>query len=537
VSATPVTLPRLPDHRGRGAAVLAWSLGFAFAVAGHLDCRAQEPAAHAADTSAGASPEADVLRLGALRLQACEIGAPRANGATTQAAYCTRFEVPEDWAQPQGRHISLRVAIVRSLAQEADRDIVTFLDGGPGGAASEDYPALAGALAPLRKHHHILLIDQRGTGGSNLLSCGEALAFDADRRPGTVVRGSEEAHKDQATRIHACLAKLADRAAPQFYATSDAIRDLEAVRLALGGAPLDLVGVSYGTRVAQQYAAQYPDAVRSVVLDSAVPNRLVLLSEHARNLEDAVQRRLAQCTADPPCKERFGDSYASLREVLARLRVQPQSALVPDPQSFELKKQNLGPDELAALVRFYMYSAATSVLLPYVIHEAHEGRTAPLLGQTQLVVGDIADRMSGGMAASVLCTEDADLLQERAQDEQTLLGVGAIRAARAACAVWPHGARPPGFHEPFRSQVPVLVLAGEFDPVTPRKYGEEIVAQLGRARLLVAPGQGHAVIGAGCLPRLVNEFVQKLDPANLDDACLQRLGSSAPFLTVNGPAP
>jgi fermentation-respiration switch protein FrsA (DUF1100 family) len=112
-----------------------------------------------------------------------------------------------------------------------------------------------------------------------------------------------------------------------------------------------------------------------------------------------------------------------------------------------------------------------------------------------------------------------------------------VRAARIACQVWPHRPRPADFHRPFASATPVLVLSGEFDPVTPPRYGTEIAAPLPHARVLLAPGQGHAVIGAGCMPKLVADFVEHLDPAALDDACLKELGDTPAFLDVNGAAP
>lgn len=450
-------------------------------------------------------------------------------------AFCTDFAVPEDWDRPAGRQIHLRVAMVRAQAAEADHDVVVFLDGGPGGAATQDYPAVAGGLAPLRKRHHVLLIDQRGTGSSNPLDCDDPPSLDEAEPAADARRAADRAAPLE--RVRRCAERLVPRAAPQFYATTDAIRDLEAVRLALGAPLLDLVGVSYGTRVAQQYAQRYPGAVRSLVLDGPVPNSLVLLSEHARNLEDVVQRRLQRCRDDPPCFARYGDSYAALRQVQSQLRRQPKQVPMHDPQSFALVSRTLGVDELAALVRFYTYSAATSALLPYVIAEAQAGRYAPLLGQAQLVANDVAEHLNGGMSASVLCTEDADLLQERPQDADTLLGAGIVSEARRACAVWPHRQRPADFHEAFRGPMPVLVLAGEFDPVTPPRYGAQIVRDLPHARMLLAPGQGHAVIGVGCMPRLVSAFVQRLDLEHLDDRCLQALGETAAFVGVNGAPP
>ena len=173
---------------------------------------------------------------------------------------------------------------------------------------------MAPALAPLRKRHHILLVDQRGTGASNPLDCEDDLTLEGDKPDRRAVPPAlgDAAAQQAATRR--CLAALAPRAAPQFYATTDAVRaDLEAVRQALGGHALDLVGVSYGTRVAQQYRVRYPQAVRSIVLDSPVPNRVALLSEHARNLEAALQQRLALWWRDTglcPTLWRFGGGPA-----------------------------------------------------------------------------------------------------------------------------------------------------------------------------------------------------------------------------------
>lgn len=539
----PEAAARVPGRRARPAAVTSHAARLVTLLVSMQAALLLLPAWAAPGTPPQAAA-AQTWRVGTLDLHPCEIGGQSATGVPSQSAYCTRFDVPEDWAAPGGRHIALRVALVRSLALEAERDMVVFLDGGPGGAATEDYAAVASALRPLRKHHDILLVDQRGTGGSNPLSCGDELVLDADKPAPPHRRGKgadagalEPSEREQLARIRQCLDTLAARAAPQFYTTTDAVRDLAAVRQALGSPPFDLVGVSYGTRVAQQYAARYPQSVRSIVLDSPVPNRLVLLSEFAVNLEDALQRRLARCAAEPACARRYGDSYHKLHEVLDRLRRNPQPVEMHDPQSFDLERETLSADDLAGLVRFYLYASSTSALLPLVIDEAASGRYAPLLSQAKLMAGDISEKLNGGMSASVLCAEDADLLHEQPQDERTVLGSGMVRSARVACQVWPHRPRPADFHRAFVTSVPVLVLGGEFDPVTPPRYGTEIAAALAHARVLVAPGQGHAVIGIGCMPKLVGDFVEHLDPAGLDAGCLEALGDTPAFLNVNGAAP
>jgi len=265
----------------------------------------------------------------------------------------------------------------------------------------------------------VLLIDQRGTGGSSPLDCGD---------------GENSGAAPDPEQLRECVRRLAPRAAPQFYATVDAVEDLEAVRNMLGSPPLDLIGVSYGTRVAQQYARKYARAVRAMVLDSAVPNGLAIGSEHAGNLESVLRELFARCRASAACAERYDDPYQTLRRVQARLRAQPQKLSLRDPYTFRVQEKIITADSLAQLVRIYTYSPYTAALLPYVLQQADHGDYAPLMGQAQVVVGDVAEGLSGGMALSVSCAEDADRLRLDAADSDTVLGNGLIRGLLAVAA-------------------------------------------------------------------------------------------------------
>jgi pimeloyl-ACP methyl ester carboxylesterase len=491
------------------------------------------PARHAAPSTASTTSPPDQLRLGTLLLTRCEIGRRGVAGVGTSNAYCTRFDVPEDWDTPSGRHIGLRVAIVKGAAARSDSDLVTFLDGGPGGAATEDYPAMVPALALLRERRDILLVDQRGTGGSNALAC--PWNNDAHQPSSSLANSGDIASSMQL--VQRCLAQVRSFAAPEHYTTTDAIRDLEAVRQALGAPRLNLVGLSYGTRVAQQYAARYPASVRSVVLDSVVPNALALGSDHARNLERALQSLSARCNADEHCRQSFGDSYATLYRLRERLRAQPQSLTARDPSSFEPLKLEFGAEDLAAIVRFNTYSPLTAALLPLTLYQADHGNYAPLLGQKKWISDDLGSQITGGMELSVVCAEDAELLAVRPEDAATLLGNDQIAKIQSACTVWPRGHRPAQFHEPFTSALPVLLLAGQYDPVTPPAYATDLLRTLTDARLLLAPGQGHGVIGAGCMPKLVRQFIEDLKPRSLDDRCLLQLGDTPAFVDFNGASP
>jgi pimeloyl-ACP methyl ester carboxylesterase len=490
------------------------------------------PATRAVATNTVAA-NVDSLVLGQLTLLPCEIGAA---GQATLQAYCTQFAVAENHADSAGRKIQLKVAVLRSTSAQPDADLVTFLDGGPGGAATQDFPAIAGAFGPLLQHHHVLLIDQRGTGGSNSLDCPLLMEQTKHNSNAELELMAADPQRAEAA-LRDCLSEVSRKADPQFYTTSDAVLDLEAVRQALGSPRLNLIGVSYGTRMAQQYAGHFPGSVRSIVLDSAVPNTLVLGQDHARNLEQALKAQFALCSAQLECKQRFGDPYAQLQTLRARLRAKPVTVKVPDPNTYQLSERTLTSARLAGLVRLYTYNGYTSALMPLMIDEALKGNYAPLLGQEQLVTGDVSNRMTGGMGLSVNCSEDADLLTTNEADRDTVMGNSIIELLQSACAIWPHRQRPADFHHAFTSNLPVLILAGELDPVTPPRYGAEILKTLSNARLLTAPGQGHGVITARCMAELVNEFVTTLNAKSLDATCLEKLQPPPVFLNYNGAAP
>jgi len=201
---------------------------------------------------AGAAPAKPATwRLGTLTLTACDLAQP--NTGLSTPAWCAKFPVPENRADPHSRKIELNLAVLRSSSPVADPDMLVFLAGGPGQAATEAARTIAPVFGPLLAHHHVLLLDQRGTGGSNALDCPKQDDTGA---------GDTGTNLDAATvRRDAlgCLAAVRHHADPRYYTTTEAVQDLEDVRRALGAPSFDLVGVSYGTRVAQQYLRSFPD--------------------------------------------------------------------------------------------------------------------------------------------------------------------------------------------------------------------------------------------------------------------------------------
>ena len=468
------------------------------------------------------APDAQARKLGSLEFKPCSLSAPFSGESLP--AQCTTLAVPENPAAPAGRKIKLKLAWIPAEREDAaEPDPVLMLAGGPGQSALESYPGASRAFADLRKKRHIVLVDQRGTGGSNALTCKENL--DESQLP------SPEVARDYTQR---CVDSLLKRADPRFYTTTEAIQDLESVRKAIGAPQLNLVGISYGTRVAQQYAARYPATTRTIVLDSVAPNSLVLGNEFARNLEDALDLQFARCAKTPACVQRLGDPRAKLQALMAKLETDPPLVTYRDGITGESKQDTLTPALVTGLVRMYAYMPMASALLPLQLNEAANGRYDALMALSQMLNTQMSESITMGMQLSVICSEDGSELKANPADEGTLLGNDFAKYLSAQCSVWPKGTRPANFRAPLKTPVPALLLSGEFDPVTPPRYGDEVVKTLKNGRHLVLRGQGHNVIGIGCMPRLMAKFVDGADAKVLDATCLDRLPYTPPFTGFHG---
>lgn len=461
-------------------------------------------------------------RLGRLVFEPCTLTSPQLN--TSLSAQCSTLQVAENPDAPDGRQIDLRIAWVQAEnPAAAEPDPVFMLAGGPGQSAIQTFPQVQMAFADVLKNRHVILLDQRGTGDSNLLACPQTDADGQDSSP--------EAMRKMA---QTCAAALSQKADLRYYTTTDAVRDLDAVRQAIGADKINLMGISYGTRVAQQYALRHPQHTRSVLLDSVVPNSQPLGSIFARNLDDALALYFAQCQHDADCRAKLGDTRAQLDALLARLKQNPVTVRYRDASTHEEASTLLTADMLAGLVRMYAYMPQAAALLPKLIHDAHAGRYEGITALAKMLARQMDQSMAMGMQLSVICTEDAGSFNASEADHATVLGAEFSQGMGAMCEVWPHGKLPEDFRTPLAGNIPVLAISGEFDPVTPPRYGDEAIAKLDNATHLVLKGQGHNVITVGCMPKVFAQFIESAAPKALETQCLDNLSQTPPFTTFNG---
>jgi len=195
---------------------------------------------------------------------------------------------------------------------------------------------------------------------------------------------------------------------------------------------------------------------------------------------------------------------------------------------------------MAAALRLLSYHPSSVALMPLLIDEAVNSHYVPLAAQFLMIAENMADAMSLGMHNSVVCTEDAPYFagEDVSGDDldATYIGPLQLDALAAMCSVWPAGVLDDEFKTAVESDLPVLLLSGEADPVTPPAYAELAAVNLGNARLLTGARQGHGQAARGCMPDVMAEFVNTANPAELDASCFERVHAMPFFLDYAGPS-
>lgn len=471
-------------------------------------------------------PQANAQQ-GAIEFAPCYLTGSGGDG--NLQAECATWQRPLDPAQPNGKQVELFVAKLPSTAIDPAKDAFTVINGGPGGSSVNMLVEFAPILQAFTRERDVIVLDQRGTGRSVPLSCPS-------------LTDEPEAYEEDAilTATKECLAQLAYD--PRYFTTSVAVEDLEALRTALGYRQLSVYGVSYGTRVAQQYMRQYPEATRSVVIDGVVPAPAKLGGNVAINSQQTLDKVLARCSAENACAERFPNLANDFQRLSERLRNQPIPLQLQHPVTGLPTNIELAYGHLAIWIRLALYAPETTALIPLIIDQAANAQNyLPVAASALRLLHQLTTSITYGMHNAVVCTEDVPFYVESEEDfaalEASYLGRDMYDTLKVMCSVWPQGILAEEMKAPLNSDVPTLVLSGEFDPITPPAFGDAVMPGLSQAKHIIAPGQGHGTLPRGCIPRLVLDFVESADISAVDESCTKYLGAYPFFTDLMGPPP
>ena len=442
-------------------------------------------------------------------------------GAQPPGARCGQIEVPENPAAPAGRKLALNVVVLPATGSPTEHapDPIFFLAGGPGEASVAQAFGIAAARQGLRLRRDFVLVDQRGTGGSHALTC--------DFYGSSDTLQSYLGDFIPAEPLRRCLKQYAATTALRFYTTAVAAADLDAVRAALGYERINLSGGSYGTRAALEYLRRYPAHVRSVVLFGVVPPSTTMPEHFARDAERSLQGVFAECEGDAACRAAFPRLRAEARDVLARLKRTPATLTLEHPATGRKQPVSLSYDRFAETLRYMLYSSEAAGLIPALFHQAAQGDFEWVARRSLRARGAFARRGDfQGLYVNITCAEDLPFVrdaEESAEAKDTFLGDYRMRQQRRACDLWPQAPIDRSLHEPVHSDVPVLMLNGALDPVTPPPNQAEAARGLANVLRVIVPHAGHSfagLVGLGCVDGLLREFVERGSGKGLDTSCI-----------------
>jgi pimeloyl-ACP methyl ester carboxylesterase len=430
-------------------------------------------------------------------------------------AKCGTYLVWENRQAQSGRQIALNLVILPASGRLADADPVFYFDGGPGAAASRAAATIGRFLRAVNESRDLVFIDARGTGRANPLNCPEPpadaplQAFFDDFLAEAYVR--------------ACLA--AQTADVRFYTQVFTADDVNEVREALGYRRINLYGSSGGTRQQQLYMRRHGASVRSVVMHGVQAMDGEMPLPFSRALDHGIAGLLDACEKTAGCRDR----YPALREDWNALRRQFEllgvvEASVRDQRTGRTERLRVTRGVLADGLRHMLYTMRTAWEVPEVIHRAALGDFNPFVERELRQVTRFADALSHGMFITATCAEDVRFIEEKDIDRATagtFLGDYRVRRQQAACRIWPAGEGiDADFQRPVATEVPVLLISGEFDVATPPSEAERVVKSLPNGRHIVFPNQGHDYSSPGCAAKLIADFLETADPGSLDTACV-----------------
>ena len=435
-------------------------------------------------------------------------------------AKCGTLEVYENRATKQGRMIGINVVVLPATGDKREPDPWVYFAGGPGSAATEDAQGIANAFKRIREHRDMLFVDQRGTGKSNPLDCTLFNPNDAQSYLGYFFPLED---------IRKCRTELESKADLKLYTTDVAMEDMDEVRAALGYERLNLFGGSYGTRAALTYLKRYPKRVRTATLQGVSPANQYMPSDFPVGNERALQGILAECAADQACNAAFPNLKEESKSLLAQLVKAPVEVEIQKPGSNERVKVTLSRNLAAEAIRYMLYNPVSASRVPLSIHLAAHGNFVPLteaaLGYRKFLVGT----GSNGMYLSVSCAEDLPWIKPGEGErmaENTFLGDYRLSQQRELCALWPRAEIAKDYADPVRSDVPVLILTGEWDPVTPPSNGDAVAKTLSNSLHIVVPDGAHGLGGLeniDCVLRITSEFVERGTLNSIDTACVKTI--------------
>jgi pimeloyl-ACP methyl ester carboxylesterase len=452
----------------------------------------------------------------------CQFGVPDGPEVT-----CGFLVVPEDRSDPGSETIRLAFAVFKSTSDAPSEDAVIYLDGGPGGHTLETVDlSFEHFFEDLLFDRDVVLFDQRGVGFSKpALHCPEI--DDAFENSLSLELDEEESSALFVEAASACRDRLSgDGVDLDSYNSAESAHDVADLRRLLRYEQWNLYGISYGTKLGLTIARDHPEGIRSMVLDSSYPLEVDLYVDGPANTVRSLNVLFDQCNADSACAAAYPDLEQVLLQEMQRLQAEPTSADLFNPYTGDVFPGALIDGEaLSGTVFQSMYDYTAFPLLPEMIYDVQAENYDTLTDLLGFFLAQDAFSTTG-MHLSVQCHEEISFTSEQAiidaaaqfppYEDYLASGVGELFET---CALWSDARAPAIENQAVVSKIPTLVLAGEWDPITPPRWGADVAANLANSTFVEFPGLGHGVsVDDDCPRSIMLDFLTSPE-SDLDLSC------------------
>lgn len=439
---------------------------------------------------------------------------------------CGSLTVPMNRAEPDSGRVRLPVAVIKSDSPNRQPDPVVYLDGGPGGNTLEQMPWVYLAVADIAPDRDVIIFDQRGAGFSNpSLDCPEIqeVNYEILVLPLTI---DQRVIEDESA-VKTCRDRLVRAGInPSFATSAENAADVNDLRIALGYEQWNLFGVSYGTKLALTVMRDYPEGVRSVILDSVYPLQSDLFTELQPDFDRALGALFASCAADPTCAAAYPDLETAFYDTVNALNANPVQFGLSVLENRTDISARIDGIWLSSLVFSAMYSVDLIPYLPALIFEVREGNYYILDFIVDAWFQDI-EGISLGMYYSVQCAEEMpfvlrDAVLQTAMAHPRLAPYSEYQAKSlfASCDKWQAPPAAGNSNEAVVSSIPTLVMSGQFDPITPPSWGQLVAGNLDHSYFYEYPSVGHgAVFSNPCPADMAEAFLDNPQQAP-DGSCI-----------------
>jgi len=432
---------------------------------------------------------------------------------------CGYVSVPEDRSNPHSKTIQLAVAVYHSTSPNPASDPVIFLQGGPGGQAvllsADSYATL---VKPFLSKRDFITFDQRGTGISiPVLGCDEMENVYKQDIGGQIPTSSRDYIYTNAFRSCSGAMKIGGIELSS-YTTLESSADLKDIVTTLGYKQVDLFGASYGTRLALVTMRDHPEIVRSAVLDSVVPVEAKLYDEDPIRYNSALQALFDGCAGDSRCNTTYPDLKTVFWDLVDQLDAKPVVVTAPLPVGSNT--ESVDGADLIGITLALLKTTNLIAYAPETIYKVKGGDFSTFVAMQSSLPYEF-EGINIGLYISMMCHEQILATTphnlQTAMDSQHDIGryfrlpfFGDAQAMFNTCKVWGAVAPVAGENDATVSDIPSLIIEGQYDPATPPIFGKQVASQLSHSYYMEFPNQGHtptATDTSGCAFRTLRAFL------------------------------